>query len=209
MERSGVLPTTLFACFLIQCFPCDALLCVSHTLRSALESGQEARFVQIDFSATFDRVNHLDILYKLSSVFIWGSVFSILTQFLSNWSQHIMEDGCLSKQVNVSSGVPHETALGPLLFFQYTSELFSILDNKLISYADDGRCAIPGVGVTVSESLILDLGRVSEWCDLWGMKLKRNWDYQDYDSPKVTHNSSPVHVELLVELYLRNLMTLL
>ena len=23
----------------------------------------------------------------------------------------------------------------------------------------------------VAESLILDLGRVSEWCDLWGMKL--------------------------------------
>ena len=30
---------------------CDALLCVSHTLQSALESGQEARIVQIDFSA--------------------------------------------------------------------------------------------------------------------------------------------------------------
>ena len=24
---------------------------------------------------------------------------------------------------------------------------------------------------TVAESLIRDLGRVSEWCDLWGMKL--------------------------------------
>ena len=29
----------------------------------------------------------------------------------------------------------------------------------------------PGVGVTVAESMIPDLGRVSEWCDLWGMKL--------------------------------------
>ena len=27
----------------------------------------------------------------------------------------------------------------------------------------------PGVIVTVAESLIRDLGRVSEWCDLWGM----------------------------------------
>ena len=31
---------------------------MSHTLQSALESGQEARIVQIDFSAAFDRVNH-------------------------------------------------------------------------------------------------------------------------------------------------------
>ena len=28
-----------------------------------------------------------------------------------------------------------------------------------------------GITVAVSESLIRDLGRVSEWCDLWGMKL--------------------------------------
>ena len=27
--------------------------------------------------------------------------------------------------------------------------------------------------VTVAESLISDLGRVSEWCDLWGMKLNQ------------------------------------
>ena len=41
---------------------CDALLFVSHTLQSTLESGQEARIVQIDFSAAFDWVNHLSIL---------------------------------------------------------------------------------------------------------------------------------------------------
>ena len=42
---------------------CDALLCVSHTLQSALVSEQQARIVQIDFSASFDRVNHQGILY--------------------------------------------------------------------------------------------------------------------------------------------------
>ena len=67
MERSGVLPTTQFA-YKKGLGTCDALLCVSHTLQSALEGGQEARILQIDFSAAFDRVNHLGILYKLCSV---------------------------------------------------------------------------------------------------------------------------------------------
>ena len=31
---------------------------MSYTLESALETGQEARILQIDFSAAFDRVNH-------------------------------------------------------------------------------------------------------------------------------------------------------
>ena len=75
MERSGVLPTTQFA-YRKGLGTCNALLCVSHTLQSALESGQKARIVQIDFSAPFDRVNHREILYKLCSVGIGGSVLS-------------------------------------------------------------------------------------------------------------------------------------
>ena len=71
MERNGVLPTTQFA-YRKGLGTCDALLCMSHTLQSALESGQQARIVQIDFSGTFDRVNHQVILYKLCSVGIGG-----------------------------------------------------------------------------------------------------------------------------------------
>ena len=94
--------------------------------------------MQIDFSAAFDMVNHLGIFYKLCSVdIIIGSVLSRLIQFLSNRSQHVMVDGCRSKLVNVVSEVPQSSVLGPLLFLLYTSELFSILENKLIGYADD------------------------------------------------------------------------
>ena len=58
------------------------------------------------------------------------------------------------------------------LFLLYTSELFSILENKEIGYADDSTLMAvapsPCVRVAVAESQIRDLGGVSEWCDLWG-----------------------------------------
>ena len=66
--------------------------------------------MQIDFSATFDRMNHR------GSVGIGGLVLSILTQFLSNRSQHVMVDGHRSKLATVVPGVPQGSDLGPLLF---------------------------------------------------------------------------------------------
>ena len=74
-ERSGYLWYTLAS---------------AHILQSALVSGQKARIVLIDFTATIDRVNHQGILNKLCSVRIGGSVLSMLTQFISNRSQHVM-----------------------------------------------------------------------------------------------------------------------
>ena len=82
-----------------------------------------------------------------------------------------MVDSCRSKLVNIVSGVPQGSVLA-----RYRSSY--ILENKLIGYADDSTLMAvarsPGVRVTVAESLIRDLGRVSEWCDLWGMELNAN-----------------------------------
>ena len=147
------------------------LLCVSHTLQSALKRGQEARIVQIDFSAAFDRVNHQGILYRLCSLGIGGSVVSISTQFLLNRSQN----GCRSKLINGHVRSAASSVSSPLLFLLYTSDLFIILENKLIGYAYDSTSIVvvqsPGVRVTVAQSLSRDLVKVSEWCDLSGMKL--------------------------------------
>lgn len=71
MEHSVVLPTTQFA-YQKDLGTCNPLLCMSHTLQSALESGQEVRIMKIDFSAA---INHLAIHYKLCSV---GNVGSVL-----------------------------------------------------------------------------------------------------------------------------------
>ena len=68
-----------------------------------------------------------------------------------------MVDGCRNKLVTVVSGVPQDSVLGPLLYLLYTSELFSVLENKLIGYADDSTLIAvvpsPGLRVTIAESL--------------------------------------------------------
>ena len=130
MEGRGVLPTTQFV-YRKGLGTCDAILCVAHTLQNALDMGQGARIVQIDFSAVFDRVNHQGILFKLCSVGVGGSVLSVLTQFFYNRSQYVVVDGFRSKLVNVVSEVQQGSDLGPQFLILYIAELFSIVENKL------------------------------------------------------------------------------
>ena len=174
MESSGVFPATQFA-YRKGLGSCDALLCVSHKLQSALDRGMETRLVQIDFSAAFDRVDHRGIIHKLRLIGVDGPILSVLTQFLLGRSQCVVVDGVRSHVVEVVSGVPQGSVLGPLLFLMYTSDLFSILENDLVGYADDSTLLAvipsPADRISVAQSLNRDLARVGEWCDVWGMSL--------------------------------------
>ena len=97
-------------------------MCVPHTLQSALETGQEARMVQIDFTAPFNRVSHGGKLFKLCSTRVGGSLLSVLIQFLSNRSQYVVVDGCWIKLVSVMPGVPRRSVLGPQFFHPQVRE---------------------------------------------------------------------------------------
>ena len=70
---------------------------------------------------------------------------------------------------------------------------FFILENESIGYAVDSTlmAVVPSqcVRVTVAESLIRDLGRISEWCDFWGMKLNAS-----KNNILVTYNASPITI---------------
>ena len=76
------------------------------------------------------------------------------------WEIHL--NGCRSELVNVMSVVPQGSVLGQLLFLLFTSEIFSVLENILIAYADDSFLIVvvpsPGIRVTVAEALIHDIG---------------------------------------------------
>ncbi|KAI3381869.1 hypothetical protein SNEBB_010891 [Seison nebaliae] len=173
-EKNNIYPTNQFA-YRKNLGTCDALLSISHKLQMALDSGSEARAVQIDFSAAFDRVNHIALLHKLKSVGVGGSVLSIATEFLRSRVQRVCVDGCYSNFSNVISGVPQGSVLGPLLFILYTADLYNIVKNDLFGYADDKTLLSvipsPADRQTVAVSLNRDLELINEWCEVWDMGI--------------------------------------
>ena len=76
LRECGFLPSAQFA-YRKGLGYTDALLNISHHLQKSLDVGMESYIVQLDFSAAFDRVSHGDLLFKLKSIGVGGSVLFI------------------------------------------------------------------------------------------------------------------------------------
>ena len=77
----------------------NALLTISHRLQKFLDTRRESYIVQLDFSATFDRVERTDLIFKLKSFGVGGSVLPICRE-------GVVVDGATSEWIPIVSGVP-------------------------------------------------------------------------------------------------------
>ena len=174
LERRNWFPPTQFA-YRKGLGTCDALLSISHLIQSALDAGSEARVVQIDFSAAFDRVNHAGLIFKLKDIGIGGSFLSIISEFLCSRTQRVCVEGCFSPYSAVASGVPQGSVLGPILFLIYVAEVYSLVSNYLFGYADDKTLMSiipsPADRANCAESLNADLAKLHKFCSTWDMLI--------------------------------------
>ena len=172
LERSGVLPSHQYS-YRKRLGTCDALLYIICAGQLELDRGGELAFVQIDFSAAFDRVNHGGLVFKLREAGVGGLILKVFQNFLSSRTQRVKVDGVFSSSIDVVSGVPQGSVLGPLLFLQYIADLPRLLQNELFGYADDSTllCRIPHPRdrSSMAASLNDDLAEISDWCSRWGM----------------------------------------
>ena len=123
----------------------DAILRFTDEVYNVFNSGRYMIAVFIDLSKAFDTVCHKILLRKLEYAGVRGRAWCWFRSYLSGRRQYVDVGGCRSATLEVSTGVPQGSILGPLLFNLYINDMSSASRNvRYVHFADDTTLFIVG-----------------------------------------------------------------
>ncbi|KAI8514688.1 hypothetical protein Bbelb_072790 [Branchiostoma belcheri] len=145
------------------------LLEFTEEVSSAMERGVATDVIIMDFQKAFDRVNHSLLVHKLDHYGIRGRTNRWIANFLSARKQAVVVNGAQSSYVNVRSGVPQGTVLGPCLFITYINDLPQRISSTSRLFADDTAVYRLITCSRDSAKLQEDLNKLEDWEREWDM----------------------------------------
>ena len=86
--------------------------------------------------------------------------------------QQVLLNGRSSQKIDVLSGVPQGTVLGPLLFLVYINDMPAFVKSKLRLFADDAYLYKVIKAIVDSQLLQTDLDSLQVWEERWSFTLK-------------------------------------
>lgn len=129
-----------------------------------MEGGGQVDVVYTDFEKAFDRVDHIILLAKLDRLGIHGDLLRWVKSYLTKRSQAVVVGGFRSDLVEIPSGIPQGSHLGPLFYNAYIYDIYKCFTTcKHLLYADDKKIFCRINGTQDSVNLQNTLNRLSDY----------------------------------------------
>ena len=135
------------------------------------DDGESVDTIYLDFSKAFDTVPHQRLIYKLELCGFGGVLLEWIEDWLTGRLQRVVLGSNFSDWVEVSSGVPQGSVLGPLLFVIFVNDMDEGLYNCILKFADDTKLFGKVSTIADCDNLSNDLQLLYRWSEKWGMRF--------------------------------------
>ena len=141
---------------------------------NTLNNKGQTDIIFLDFSKALDKISHKFLLSKRHCYGIRNHTLSWISAFLSNRTQTTVVNGVHSSYVEVTSGVPQGSVLGPRLFLSYINDINNAIKSQIKLFADDSVLYRNIRNQNDQVILQNDLDTISSLAERWLMKLNIN-----------------------------------
>ena len=138
-----------------------------------LDNKHFVKILYVNFAKAFDVVSVPKLMYKLSKFGIAGKLYSCIESFLTNRVQRVSIGNSLSDSINLISGTPQGSVLGPFLFLLFINDLPDLFDAefRVKLFADDLKSYNMFDYRTNPDSIQASLDSLISWSQAWQMQL--------------------------------------
>ena len=172
------------------------MISLTESLSVSLLNKVSTDIIYLNFAKAFDSVCHDLILTKLKNRYgIDGRLLKFLKSYLQNRKQRVVLDNYTSDTIDVLSGVPQGSIIGPLLFVLFINNIYKSLNNStnVALYADDTKMWRLINSNKDCEILQKDINSLHEWC----AQNKMKFHPKKCKVLTVSNNETPVFIDEL------------
>ena len=144
-----------------------------------VDEGHCLDVIYLDFNKAFDKVSHNGLLIQLQRHGVSDIIINWIRVWLCQRKQRVLLNGAKSHWVNVVSGVPQGSVLGPILFNIFINNIELNLGSRVFKFADDMKL-VNRANDSGSKQMQADLDTLVAWAKTWHMSF-------NYSKCKVLH----------------------